>query len=90
MLIPVWWIAAALVVGFVLGLIARGSRDAETILPPQSPVELEARIRGLLAQGKKIQAIKLYRQFHHADLKGAKNAVEDMDRRLSLPPGTSH
>ncbi len=86
MLVPIWLMGLFLVVGFVLGVLYRGSEDSgQTIIPPRSPAELEARIRGLLARGQKIQAIKLYREFHHVDLKDAKDIIDDMDRNLSLP-----
>ena len=48
-------------------------------------MELEARLRGLLSQGMKIQAIKLYREFHHVGLKDAKDIVEATERNLVLP-----
>lgn len=40
--------------------------------------ELEAQIRALLGAGRKIEAIKLYREHTGADLKSAKDAVESM------------
>jgi ribosomal protein L7/L12 len=41
-------------------------------------------IRRLIQQGRKIQAIKLYRQTSGADLATAKHAVEDLARRTGL------
>jgi len=79
-------IGPALVIGVVLGWLTRGSGGSSaTIIPPRSPEELEARLRGLLSQGMKIQAIKLYREFHHVGLKDAKDIVEAMERNLVLP-----
>lgn len=42
--------------------------------------KFEAELQGLLAAGKKIEAIKLYREQTGADLAAAKNAVEAMER----------
>ena len=41
-------------------------------------------IRRLIQQGRKIQAIKLYRQASGTDLATAKHAVEDLARRSGL------
>ena len=35
---------------------------------------------------RKIEAIKIYRAFHHVDLKDAKDIVDAMERSLVLPP----
>jgi ribosomal protein L7/L12 len=50
-------------------------------LPPSSPDELDARLRQLLGDGRKIDAIKLYREFHGVGLKEAKQAIDAMARR---------
>jgi hypothetical protein len=86
--VPIWVLGAVFLTGILLGWISRGSDSpGETFIPPQSPAELEARIRGLLAQGQKIQAIRLYREFHHqVDLKHAKETIDAMERNLGLPP----
>ena len=64
-------VAVGLVVLVVFGLLRReGSIGA---LPPRaSPSTVE----GLLAAGRKIEAIKLYREQHGVGLKEAKEAVE--------------
>jgi hypothetical protein len=84
---PVWLVPVFLFIGFLLGWISRGSNESGvTIIPPRSPEELDGRVRGLLAQGRTIEAIKIYRQFHHVGLKDAKDIVEAMERNLVLPP----
>jgi hypothetical protein len=85
---PVWLIPVFLFIGFLLGWISRGSNESGvTTIPPATPTELDGRVRGLLAQGRKIEAIKIYRAFHHVDLKDAKDIVDAMERNLVLPPG---
>ena len=84
---PVWLVPVFLFIGFLLGWMSRGSNESGvTIMPPRSPEELDGRIRGLLAQGKTIEAIKIYREFHHVGLKDAKDVVDAMERNLVLPP----
>lgn len=41
--------------------------------------ELEGRVRSLLAQGRKIEAIKVYREATGAGLRDAKEAVESYE-----------
>ena len=57
-------------------------------MPPE-PVEsaLETEIVSLLEGGKKIQAIKLYRERMRTDLKGAKEVVEAIaaERGIVMP-----
>jgi hypothetical protein len=85
---PDWWpLAAAFLAGAVLGWMLRGGSGEPrvTVLPPTSPAELDSQVRALVSVGKKIQAIKLYREFHHVDLKDAKNIVDAIE--LGLPSG---
>ena len=84
-------LAAAFLAGFLLGWILRGRSDEPrtTSIPPTSPAELDAQLRALLSQRKKIQAIKLYRQFHGVDLKDAKDMIEAIDRDRLLPRSQS-
>ena len=46
----------------------------------------DPRIVDLLQRGKTIDAIKIYRELTRCDLAVAKRAVEDIQRRLGLPP----
>lgn len=54
----------------------------------QSDDEVENSIRSLLNEGKKIEAIKLYRQHSGAGLAEAKDAVELIERGEPLPDST--
>ena len=86
---PAWLaVAAAFLVGVVVGWKLRSRSDGPqvTIIPARSPSELDAQVHDLLAQGKKLQAIRLYREFHHVDLKDAKTIIEVMDQNRALPP----
>jgi ribosomal protein L7/L12 len=53
--------------------------------PEPTPDSLEGAVRSLLAQGKKIAAIKLYREQTGVGLAEAKNAVESIERGDGLP-----
>lgn len=46
---------------------------------------IDAELRALLAKGRKIEAIKRYRETTGADLAAAKEAVEALERREALP-----
>ena len=46
----------------------------------------DPRIVDLLQRGKTIDAIKVYRELTRCGLADAKRAVEDIQRRLGLPP----
>ena len=47
--------------------------------------ELEREVRSLLDQGKKIEAVKVYKDHMGCGLKDAKDAVESLQRGASLP-----
>jgi ribosomal protein L7/L12 len=47
--------------------------------------DLESRVRSLMAEGQKIEAIKLYRERTGAGLKESKDAVEAIQRGQSAP-----
>jgi ribosomal protein L7/L12 len=49
----------------------------------------ESEIRELLAAGRKIEAIRLYRERYGVGLKEAKDAVEAFERGAPLPPAPS-
>jgi len=49
------------------------------------PLSLDGRVIALLCDGRKIEAIKLYRDLTGAGLKEAKDAVEALERDGSLP-----
>jgi len=76
---PVWLVPVFLFIGFLLGWTSRGSSESGvTSIPPATPAEVDGRVRGLLAQGRTIEAIKIY--------KDAKDIVDAMARNLVLPP----
>src|SRR6266571_6673280 len=57
---PVSLVPVFLFIVFLLGWISRGSNESGvTTIPPATPAELDGRIRGLLAQGRTIEAIKI-------------------------------
>jgi ribosomal protein L7/L12 len=75
---------AVLVVGFVLALLIRARGNARTSLPPaRGPLPASGKrdeiIRELLRSGRKIEAIKHYRQQYGTGLKEAKEAIERME-----------
>lgn len=49
---------------------------------PQNEASLEERIKRLLVEQKKIEAIKLYREANHCGLKEAKDAVDFMQTEI--------
>ena len=57
-----------------------GSPASEGSVPP----ELEASLLTLLQQGRKVDAIRAYREEMGVDLKGAKEAVEALQKRHGI------
>jgi len=78
-----WWVIVALVV-IVAVIVARlGQRDDPTVAQIRSGAPpTDAAVDALIAGGRKIDAIKVYRQIHHTGLKDAKDAVEARARQL--------
>ena len=67
--------------------IERGQRPPvlPPLAPPPAPPSLESvmpEIIALIQQGKKINAIKIYREVTNIGLKEAKDAVEELERQL--------
>ncbi len=76
---PVWLVPVFLFIGFLLGWTSRGSSESGvTSIPPATPAEVDGRVRGLPAQGRTIEAIKIYQD--------AKDIIDAMARNLVLPP----
>lgn len=69
-------VVIALVVGFAVG--RRGDRPVTytALQPPVSTPDVEALIR----DGRKIEAIKRYRELHGVGLREAKDAVDALER----------
>ncbi|AEW99014.1 ribosomal protein L7/L12 [Streptantibioticus cattleyicolor] len=68
-------------VGRVERKVAQVERKLDLImahLGVEAPEPELSRVRALLAEGKKIEAIKAYREITDADLKEAKDAVDRM------------
>lgn len=75
-----------LVVGFVLGrLSARGEgRTVTTVVqaPPTPNASADALIEADLRAGRKIEAVKRYRETYRTGLKEAKDACDALEARL--------
>lgn len=71
-------ILVVLAVLYVAGMVLRQRRPADLRFTDiaELPADVRDRIDLALAQGKKIEAIKIYRQATRADLVHAKEAVE--------------
>jgi len=48
---------------------------------------LESKIRSLLSKGKKIEAVKIFREEYRTSLEEAKNAVDQMEASMPREPG---
>jgi hypothetical protein len=83
MYIPIPVVLGAVALILVLLLIRHGGRRREDLLEPpaavQIPEALASEVRGLMAQGHKLSAIKLVREKSGLDLKEAKDFVEQLD-----------
>jgi len=85
---PALLIIPIFLLGFLVGLWAaqRGDAWRSTIVWPCSPAELDAQVRALISRGRKFAAIKLYREFHHVDLKEAKDIIDAIERAPVVRP----
>jgi large subunit ribosomal protein L7/L12 len=78
--------------GFFLGFRVRDSlgRPAHTLgdrpVPPEQSPALDEDLRALLLQGRKIEAVKRYRQQTGVGLAQAKNAVDALEEKLKGNP----
>jgi hypothetical protein len=71
----------ALVIGVVLALVLL-RRHGELVTVPATGSSAQATtVEAALAAGRKIEAIKLYRQEHGVGLVEAKEAIEELQRR---------
>jgi ribosomal protein L7/L12 len=75
-LICVALVVVLLAVGWVLG---RRRRSEDSAASPIVAAEVERRLRELLVQRQKVQAVQLLRDHTGADLRDAKDAVDRMD-----------
>ena len=81
------------VVAFVAAVLALNALNRrktddlrQTGLYPPPGQRSDADVERLVALGRKIDAIKLYRELHRSDLKTAKDAVDKLAEKL-LPGG---
>lgn len=87
-------LAAVFVLGLIIGRMTagkgeryvgqapgQGSISVTPIRLPGIDPKAEEEIFSLLRAGKKIEAIKLYREVYGVDLKGAKDAIEAQEKR---------
>jgi len=75
-----------LALGFVIGRFTSPKDKTTTVYQPIAGREVTAadpEIEALLRAGKKIDAIKLYRQNYGVELKDAKDAVDAVESRLN-------
>lgn len=87
--LPQWAVEGGLVlIGFVLGRLSV-ARSANPGMPrgsaPLTGIDLanaDAEIVASIRAGRKIDAIKVYRDLHHVDLKTAKDAVDALEAQL--------
>ncbi|MBS2535292.1 ribosomal protein L7/L12 [Catenulispora sp. NF23] len=56
--------------------------NGSAVWAPGSAIETDPQLAALIQAGKKIQAIKVYREATGAGLKDAKNAVEALERSM--------
>ncbi|OGA20694.1 MAG: hypothetical protein A3I02_13945 [Betaproteobacteria bacterium RIFCSPLOWO2_02_FULL_67_26] len=76
--------AAIIILPFILTkLFSSRSRDTDGVMGAGAPDSLSGEIRGLLAQGKKIEAIKLVREKTGSPLAEAKETVESIEEGRS-------
>ncbi|WP_020407885.1 ribosomal protein L7/L12 [Hahella ganghwensis] len=78
------WAAGAVVLAVILVFFAIRSRGKEggqinRVVVPPADLATDEDIRKLAHGGKKIQAIKLYREKYNVGLKEAKEAVEALE-----------
>jgi ribosomal protein L7/L12 len=78
------WIAIVITVAVVALVVVFRSGDDRVSMPLTGQRATET-IESLVADGRKIEAIKLYRQQHGVGLKEAKDAVELMERSGPTP-----
>ena len=72
---------AGIVVGFIIGKLS-GRQKSRTVWSERVDVDkIPPEITELAMSGRKIQAIKRYRQMFNVDLKEAKEAVDALQER---------
>lgn len=79
-----YWVAGIVVVLLVGWMVRRGERvgGESRVARPEDLHATPGNIDALLREGRKLDAIKLYRLMHRVDLKAAKDAIEARSREL--------
>lgn len=79
----------ALAVGYALG--RRRSGGTRVVWQGAAPdLPADAELEELVRRGRKIDAIRRYRELHGGGLKDAKDAVERLEARLRTGPPPQH
>ena len=88
------WIfyAALVLLGFLIGRFTAPKERTTVVYKPTVPrsggsasseiAQVDAEIEAAIRSGRKIDAIKMYRETYGTDLKSAKDAVEALQSRL--------
>jgi pentatricopeptide repeat protein len=79
-----YWVVGIVVVLVVGWIIRRGERvsTGSRTARPNNLHATPGNIDVLLREGRKLDAIKLYREMHRVDLKAAKDAIDTRSREL--------
>lgn len=84
-----WVILVVVIMVFAIDALNRHrirSLQQSGMYPPEGQGS-QADVERLVALGRKIDAIKLYRQIHGVDLKTAKDAIDEIADRADLRHG---
>jgi pentatricopeptide repeat protein len=79
-----YWVAGIVVALLVGWMVRRGERvgGGSRVARPEDLHATPGNIDALLREGRKLDAIKLYRLMHRVDLKAAKDAIDARSREL--------
>jgi hypothetical protein len=80
----VGWVAGGFLVGVIVGRFLRGRAPTPAAPPIALPAEIPPAVVAALAAGRKIDAIRAYREATGADLKTAKEICDALER--GAPP----
>jgi ribosomal protein L7/L12 len=69
--------------------LLNATRGGAGVPSPAASAGVDPLILQLVQQGKKIEAIKRYRELHGTDLKTSKDAVEALARQLAPEPSAT-
>ena len=74
-------VLAGIIIGFVLAKLTGGKRDKPHAATREviDRKNMDSDVIALLESGRKVQAIKRYREVYNVDLKEAKEAVDSLE-----------